>query len=95
MAPKPNVSSDDYMRVRYDADTLWLLSTIQTYNTDQQTPDSAGTASAFMTGEKTRAGIISLNQKVPRGDCLKSKGNEAKSLLHYSMEAGMLLSCYC
>ncbi|KAK2166860.1 hypothetical protein LSH36_34g03074 [Paralvinella palmiformis] len=70
---------------RFDASGL-----IKTYNVDQQTPDSAGTASAFMTGEKTRAGVISVNQNVRRGDCLNSKGNEAKSLLQYSMERGKL-----
>jgi len=30
----------------------------KTYNTDQQVPDSAGTATAFMTGVKSRAGKI-------------------------------------
>ena len=33
----------------------------KTYNTDQQTPDSAGTATAFMTGVKSKAGEIFLN----------------------------------
>ena len=30
----------------------------KTYNTDQQVPDSAGTATAFMTGVKAKAGRI-------------------------------------
>ena len=33
----------------------------KTYNTDAQTADSAGTASAFATGVKTRAGRCFLN----------------------------------
>ena len=32
----------------------------KTYNSNQQTPDSAGTATAMMTGVKTRAGMISV-----------------------------------
>ena len=32
----------------------------KTYNSNQQTPDSAGTATAIMTGVKTRAGMISV-----------------------------------
>ncbi|CCK75177.1 probable alkaline phosphatase family protein [Oleispira antarctica RB-8] len=42
---------------------------IKTYNVDLQTPDSAGTMSALMTGVKTNEGIISLPDSVQRGDC--------------------------
>jgi alkaline phosphatase len=42
---------------------------IKTYNVDLQTPDSAGTMSALMTGMKTDEGIISLPASVSRGDC--------------------------
>lgn len=45
---------------------------IKTYNTNQQTPDSAGTASALMTGVKTKAGVLSVDETVPRGDCKAS-----------------------
>ena len=41
----------------------------KTYNTDSQTPDSAGTMSAMATGVKTRAGVISVGQQPARGDC--------------------------
>jgi alkaline phosphatase len=41
----------------------------RTYNTDAQTPDSAGTMSAMATGVKTRAGVISIGQQAARGDC--------------------------
>ena len=40
-----------------------------TYNTDSQTPDSAGTMSAMATGVKTRAGVISVDQRPRRGEC--------------------------
>lgn len=45
---------------------------IKTYNTNQQTPDSAGTASALMTGVKTKAGVLSVDETVARGDCKAS-----------------------
>jgi alkaline phosphatase len=41
----------------------------KTYNTDSQTPDSAGTMTAMATGIKTRAGVISVAPEAPRGDC--------------------------
>jgi alkaline phosphatase len=40
----------------------------KTYNTDSQTPDSAGTMSAMATGVKTRAGVLSIGQDAARGD---------------------------
>ncbi len=42
---------------------------IKTYNVDLQTPDSAGTMSALMTGVKTNEGIISLAESTVRGEC--------------------------
>jgi alkaline phosphatase len=45
------------------------LALIKTYNVDLQTPDSAGTMSALMTGIKTNEGIISLPASVQRSDC--------------------------
>ncbi|HEY8567629.1 alkaline phosphatase [Microbulbifer sp.] len=45
---------------------------IKTYNTNQQTPDSAGTASALMSGVKTKAGFIGVDESVTRGDCKAS-----------------------
>ena len=41
----------------------------KTYNTDSQTPDSAGTMTAMITGMKTRMGMLSVGQSAPRGDC--------------------------
>ncbi len=36
------------------------------YETDQQTPDSAGTMTALVTGSKTRAGMLSVDETVSR-----------------------------
>ena len=44
----------------------------KTYNTDSQTPDSAGTMTAMATGVKTRAGVLSIGQQATRGDCAQA-----------------------
>jgi len=41
---------------------------VKVYNTNQQTPDSAGTMSAIMTGHKTKAYTFGYDQQVVRGD---------------------------
>lgn len=41
----------------------------KTYNTDTQTPDSAGTMTAMATGVKTRAGVLGISQEPMLGDC--------------------------
>lgn len=61
----------------------------KTYNTDQQVPDSAGTATAFMTGVKSRAGVISVDQSVTRGDCASSDNHHATSFLELAEQRGM------
>jgi alkaline phosphatase len=53
----------------------------KTYNSNQQTPDSAGTMSAIMTGEKTRAGVIAVDQFVRRNDCRAARDHELTTLL--------------
>jgi alkaline phosphatase len=49
---------------------------VKTYNVDAQTPDSAGTMTAMISGVKTDVGVIGVDAKVERGDCESSKGNE-------------------
>jgi len=53
----------------------------KTYNTNQQTPDSAGTMTAMMTGVKTKAGFISVNQNATRRNCASQTGNELLTFL--------------
>ncbi len=61
---------------------------IKTYNVDAQVPDSAGTITAIVTGEKTRAGVISVNADVIRGDCKLALQNEIPTILELAEEAG-------
>lgn len=62
---------------------------VKTYNTDQQTPDSAGTATAMLSGVKTRAGVIGLDSDAPRAACAESAGTEVPSLFALAQRAGM------
>lgn len=61
----------------------------KTYNTNRQTPDSAGTMTAMATGVKSFAGAISVDQLADRGDCESQLGRERVSLLDLASLAGM------
>lgn len=62
---------------------------IKTYNVDAQTPDSAGTMTAMVSGVKTDAGIIGLHEAAERGDCASAQGREVISALELAEVAGM------
>jgi len=61
---------------------------IKTYNTNQQSPDSAGTMSAMMTGVKTRAGLISIGPEQDRTDCKNSEKHHQQTLFEWGYERG-------
>ncbi len=61
----------------------------KTYNTNAQTPDSAGTMSAMMTGVKTKIGVISLDDHVEVGQCAASKAAMVMTLGEYAERAGL------
>jgi len=61
----------------------------KTYNTDSQTPDSAGTMSAIMTGIKTRKGVLSVDQTGLRGDCKASKSSGLMTAIELAELAGL------
>ncbi|NBB92543.1 MAG: alkaline phosphatase [Gammaproteobacteria bacterium] len=61
----------------------------KTYNTNRQTPDSAGTMTAMATGVKSYAGAISVDAKAIRGDCASMAGNERVSLLDLAELGGL------
>jgi len=48
---------------------------VKTWNTNQQVPDSAGTATAINTGVKTRAGAIGVGPAAHIGDCAEGLAN--------------------
>ncbi|MDF1589039.1 MAG: alkaline phosphatase [Gammaproteobacteria bacterium] len=60
----------------------------KTYNVDAQTPDSAGTMTAIMTGVKTDSGVLGVDQEVVRGDCRTVAANELVTALELAEIAG-------
>src|SRR5882672_1560515 len=61
----------------------------KTYSANQQTSDSAPTMSAIMTGVKTNDGLISVNERVARGDFRAVAVNSAKTILERAEDRGM------
>ena len=74
---------------RLSFETLPYTAFSRTYETDSQTPDSAGTMTAIMSGVKTKSGFIGISQAANRGDCASSKGQELVSALEIAELAGM------
>ncbi len=62
---------------------------VKTYNVDAQTPDSAGTMTAMMSGLKTDVGVIGVDEDVERGDCSTLLGNEVTTALELAEIKGL------
>jgi len=69
-------------------ETFPHVALVKTYNTNQQVPDSAGTATAMMTGMKTRAGVINIGPDAHRQDCRAALDNPLKPLGVIAKEQG-------
>lgn len=70
-------------------ETFPYLAMVKTYTTNAQTPDSAGTATAMVTGVKTKSGIISMTDKAQSRVCAASKGSEIATLAELAERAGL------
>lgn len=70
-------------------ETFPYLALSKTYNTNQQTPDSAGTMTAMMTGMKSKAGVIGVSQVLDRADCTHMSGNVLTTALEHAEHIGM------
>lgn len=64
------------------------LALSKTYNTNAQTPDSAGTAVAFLSGIKTKAGVIGVDETVRRGECADVAAGTVSSIGDVASELG-------
>ncbi|KAK2148445.1 hypothetical protein LSH36_497g01016 [Paralvinella palmiformis] len=73
---------------RLSGPTISVKSEPDTYNVDRQVADSAGTATAMMSGFKTKFGLIGVNQNVITKDCKSATGNEVDTMLDWSEEDG-------
>lgn len=60
----------------------------KTYNVDAQTPDSAGTMTAMMSGVKTDVGVIGVSEAVERQDCSTVDGTELVTALELAEMVG-------
>ena len=61
----------------------------KTYNTDFQVPDSAGTMTAMMSGVKTRAGVLGVDENVARGDFAATAKGSVPTLLEQAEDRGL------
>ncbi|MDT0595897.1 alkaline phosphatase [Glaciecola petra] len=62
-------------------DTFPFAGLAKTYNVDAQTPDSAGTMTAMVSGIKTDVGVIGVDEDIERGNCATVAGNEVVTAL--------------
>ncbi|MGS0690951.1 alkaline phosphatase [Shewanella sp. 0m-4] len=70
-------------------ETLPYLGLAKTYNVDGQTPDSAGTMTAMVTGVKTDVGVISQAEGVTRANCASTEGQNLVTSLELAAMAGL------
>ncbi|XP_038066486.1 alkaline phosphatase-like [Patiria miniata] len=61
----------------------------KTFNTNSQVPDSAGTATAYLTGVKTKRRVLGLDAGINVGDCASTFGHEVDSILKMVKNNGM------
>lgn len=64
------------------------LALAKTYEVNQQVGESAGTATALLTGSKTRAGFIDVSAAAKRKDCASARGNHLVSALELAEGGG-------
>ena len=60
----------------------------KTYEINQQVGESAGTATAIMTGQKTNAGFIGVSSDARRKDCASATGKHLPSVLELAESSG-------
>ena len=70
------------------SDALPYSAIVKTYSYDTQVPDSAATATAIVTGVKTRIGVLGVSSAVETGNCESGKGLELPSLFDLAEQSG-------
>ncbi|WP_199244171.1 alkaline phosphatase [Caedibacter taeniospiralis] len=61
----------------------------KTYNTNMQTPDSAGTVTAMVTGYKTKSGVINVSDKAKRGVCAGATAEQLATIFEQAAKQGL------
>ncbi|KAH8339007.1 hypothetical protein KR074_000508 [Drosophila pseudoananassae] len=79
---------DSNMQVSFEKFPYLGLS--KTYAVNERTPDSANTATAYLTGVKANYGTIGVTAQVQRGDCVAATTNNThvQSIAQWAQEAG-------
>lgn len=70
-------------------DRLTSTALVKTYSHDGQVADSAPTATAILTGVKTRNGVIGIGPEAPESDCATGRRNELPSLFSLAQSQGL------
>lgn len=70
-------------------ETFPFSAQVKTYNVDAQTPDSAGTMTAMISGLKTDVGVIGVDEDIERGNCSTVAGNEVVTALELAEIKGL------
>lgn len=61
----------------------------KTYNTNSQVADSAGTATAFLSGVKTKLGVLGYDDNIIPSDCSsEAKAEKLSTILDDAITAG-------
>jgi alkaline phosphatase len=68
---------------------LPFLALAKTYNTDAQVPDSAGTATALLSGVKTKAGVLGLSDLSRIGDASTVAASRVPTLFEDAEQRGL------
>lgn len=70
-------------------ETFPFSAQVKTYNVDAQTPDSAGTMTAMISGLKTDVGVIGVDEDIERGNCSTVAGNEVVTAIELAEIKGL------
>jgi len=74
---------------RLAMDTLPYAALSRTYSHDYQVPDSAATATAMVSGVKTRSGILGLTSEAALGNCASAEGHGTDTLFELAERNGL------
>ncbi|XP_066503164.1 alkaline phosphatase-like [Hoplias malabaricus] len=85
---KGQLSGKNGEESRLTMETFPHLALSKTYNVDQQMPDSAGTATAYLCGVKANYGTLGLSATARRANCRSQAGNDVYSVLHRARSIG-------
>lgn len=72
-------------------ETFENVALVKTYNTNAQVPDSAGTATAMHSGQKTSIGVLGIGPEAKRGDCASALAHPLPLLGEEVKQRGLAL----